>query len=461
MKIARNLLLLCLACVTLGLAACADSVAPGYRIEKQSVHASYDDNVIHIRAEYRLRNIGSEPLPALRISMAAVNPGAALDMHAILDGQPVPWERVQEDGMPALEIRFAPPWPRKARKQLALEYTFPSGSSRAARAFQLLPGSWSPELLPPPGLLSKGGGAPGNWDLMVTVPRQMIVHSAGKPRGTKQRGDKTEYRFRQEKGHGFTYVVAGNFTESRAQASDFTFHFWTLQPVTADAAQRVATRLGQTMQQYREWLGPLEKNARDVWVMDGTASRYILAGPAGAQPGLAADMIIDPALFVGGQARSDGECVADEWLAGMWLYWLARPKPEARALAENLTKHLAQALPHGCGYGLNNAKNREEAISKMRQGFDAANKYYQADTGRLKESYRRERDGYLQRLKVFAMEDRAGRDAVHSALRRVLQALKNDTWGQDELRSALEAETGKDWAAFFRAWANPEKLPEN
>lgn len=460
MKIPRNLRVTGLLCATIGLAACADSVAPGYRIEKQAVAVRYDDHRIQIRAEYRLRNTGNEPLSLLRISLAAVNPGAALDMRASVDGQTVPWQRVEQDGLPALEIRFAAPWPRKARKQLTLEYTFPSGSSRAAQAFQLLPGSWSPELLPPPGILSKGGAAPGKWELTVTVPKEMTVHSAGKPRGARKKGDTVAYRFRQEKGHGFTYVVAGNFTEARARAADFTFHFWTLQPVEAAAAQRIAERLGKTMQQYREWLGPLENDARDVWVMDGSASRYILAGPAGAQPGLAADMIIDPALFVGGQARAEGECVADEWLAGMWLYWLARPQAESRLLAENLAKHLAQALPSGCGFRLNHAQGGEEAIRRMRQAFEAANKNYQAENGRLKESFRLERDGYFQRLKVFAIEERAGRDALHRALRRVLQALKNDTWGQNELRSALETETGKEWAAFFRAWSNGEKLPE-
>ncbi len=460
MKISQRAWILLLASCVGGLASCADSVAPGYRVEKQAVAARYEDGTVHIRAEYRLRNTGSETLPALRVSLAAVNAGAALDMRAFVDGQPTTWQPVQEAGLPALEIRFAAPWARRARKHLALEYTFPTGTSQAARAFQLLPGSWSPELLPPPGMLSKGGGSPGKWDLSVTVPKDMVVHSAGKNRGVKKRGEKTEYRFRQEKGHGFTYVVGGPFLETRAPAGEFTVRFWMLQPVERDAAQRVAERLGKTLRLYREWLGPLEKDARDVWVMDGTASRYILAGPAGARPGLAADMIIDPALFTGGQARSDSECVADEWLAGMWLYWLARPTPEAGALAENLAKHLAQALPHGCGYSLYNAASQEEAITRMRRGFDAANKYYQAENGRLKESFRRERDGYLQRLKVFAIERRAGRDALHRALRRVLQALRNDTWGENELRSALEAETGQDWAAFFRAWADGGKIPD-
>jgi len=443
----------------LGLASCANDVAPGYRIEKQSVAVRYDDGTIHIRAEYRLRNTGREALDALRISLAAVNAGAALDMRATLDGVQVAWQAVQHDGLPALEIRFATPWARRARKNLVLDYLFQQGRGTSARSFQLLPGSWSPELLPPPGMLSRGGGAPKNWELAVEVPKEMAVHSAGKNRGVKKRGDRAEYRFRQEKGHGFTYVVGGPFQETRVAADGFVLHFWTLQPVPQASAQAVAERLGKTLQTYREWLGPLEKDAHDIWVMDGTSSSYILAGPAGSLPGLAADMIIDPALFVGGQARSDSECVADEWLAGIWVNWLAHPVRDSQALAENVAKHLAQALPHGCGYGLYNSKTRQDAMGKMRQAFAAANKNYQAENGKLKDSFRRERDGYFRRLMVFAIEKRAGRDAFHHALRRVLQAMRGDTWGSNELRSALEAETGQDWAAFFRAWASGETIP--
>jgi len=460
MRIHQSVQMLLLMSVCLGLAACADSVAPGYRIEKQNVAVRYDAGTIHIHAEYRLRNTGSEPLDSLRVSLAAVNPGAALDMRTTVDGTQVTWEHSQQDGLPALAIRFPVAWARRARKQLVLDYSFQQGGGVAAPSFQLLPGSWSPELLPPPGMLSKGGAAPKNWDLSVHVPKEMVVHSAGKNRGVKKRGDTVEYRFRQEKSHGFTYVVGGPFQETRVDAGDFVIHFWSLQPITHDAARTVAAGLEKTLETYRAWLGPLDKDARDIWVMDGSASRYILAGPAGSLPGLAADMIIDPALFVGGQARSESYCIADEWLAGIWVNWLAHPEKDARALAENLAKHLAQSLPDGCAYSLYNARSREAAMQQMRQAFARANKYYQDENGRLKESFRRERDGYLQRLKVFAIEERAGREPFQRALRRVVQALRGRSWGQNELRSALEAETGQDWAAFFRAWASEDKLPD-
>lgn len=461
MPILRRILWPILLVSVVCLVACDDQVAPGYRIEKQAVAARYEDGTVHLRAEYRLRNTGSEPLEALRISLAAVNPGAALDMRVFVDGAQTKWASVQEDGLPALEIQFAPAWARKQRKQLTLEYSFPSGGPQRTKSFQLLPGSWSPELLPPSGILAKGGASPPQWELSVTVPKDLLVHSAGKNRGTKNRGESIEYRFRQQKAHGYAYVVAGPYRETRVEAGGFTIHFWTLRAVPAADAQSIAARLGQTLQIYREWLGPLEDDSRKVWVVEGNTARFMLAGPAGSRPGLASDMILDPALFTSAYGREQTICLADEWLAGMWLNWLARPMENSTGLAENLARHMAQALPHGCGFAAYSAANREEAVQSLRRGFDAAHRNFQQETGPLKESYRRERQGYHHRLKLLAIEERAGREALNRSLRRVLQALRGGQWTESDLRSALEGETSQDWAAFFRAWANPEKLPQD
>jgi aminopeptidase N len=95
----------------------------------------------------------------------------------------------------------------------------------------------------------------------------------------------------------------------------------------------------------------------------------------------------------------------------------------------------------------------------MLRGFDAAGRNATTQPERLQESYRREREGYRMRLLLFALEDAGGRDALHRATRRMLQALRGGTWGRNELRSALEAETGKDLGEFFRVWARPDEIP--
>ena len=140
----------------------------------------------------------------------------------------------------------------------------------------------------------------------------------------------------------------------------------------------------------------------------------------------------------------------------MWVYWLARPERTQNDLAEQMTKHFAQALPHGCGFG---NRSRDEEISLLRNRFAAAHRNYENEKGPMKESFRREREGYRARLQIFAVEDRAGREKFHQAVRRMLQSLRGGRWTHADLRSALEGETGQDWAAFFRAWDNDARLP--
>ncbi len=443
------------------LAGCADDVAPGYRIEKQEVGVRYDDGTVHIRAEYQLRNTGREPLDALRISLAAVNPGAASDMRIFVNDAQTPWMAAEEDGQRALEIKFSPAWQRRERRRLRLEYQFSTAirvagaTAPMVQSFQLVPGSWSPELLPPPGILSKGGVAPKKWSMTVAVPNGLRVHAAGKLKGTKKAGSATEHRFEQEKSHGFAFVVAGQYDEIKVDASGHTIYFWGSYPGAIANAQRAGQRLGETLQTYREWLGPLEKDQREVRVVQGSM-RYILGGAAGTRPGLAPGVISDPMILrPPGPGYEEALCIADEWLAGMWLQWLARPDLNAGGLAEQLGKHLAQA--RGCPY---QGGSREREMEALRNGFAAASRNFEKEQGPMKESFRRERNGYRLRLQVFAMEVRAGREKMHAAIRRMLQALRGDTWSLNELRSALEAETGQEWATFFRDWANTEELPE-
>jgi heme oxygenase len=62
-------------------------------------------------------------------------------------------------------------------------------------------------------------------------------------------------------------------------------------------------------------------------------------------------------------------------------------------------------------------------------------------------------------LFVHALEEELSAEAVNRALRRMLQGLRGTTWGENDLRAALEAESGRDLGAFFRAWLHSEDIP--
>jgi len=447
----------------LTLAACETQIGPSFQVEKQRVEVRYEDGLVRIRGEYRLRNNGSRPLAGIQVALAAVNPGAATDVTASVDGAALAWKPVEGSGPRRIEIALPAEWAQKKRRTLVLEYGFRSalGCTRL-ESFQLLPGSWSPELLPPEGLFGRGGGTPEKWELQVTVPEGIQVHATGRSRGTRKRGGTVEHRFRQEAQHGLTYVIAGRYQESQVSAEGYRIHFWSAQPPRASVAD-MGRRLGLTLKAYTEWFGPLGGHQRDVWVMDGAAVRYILGARGAARPGLARDTIVAPGLFLSYPGSDDEEsfCAADGQLAALWLDWLAGPAPEAAATSDALARHAADALPHGCGARRSQGAAREAAITRLLKSWAAADANYQRETGPMRESYLRERDGYRMRLFAYALEDRAGRAPLHAALRRMLQALRGAAWGHDELRSALEGETQADSAEFFRSWLHRPGIPED
>jgi hypothetical protein len=446
----------------LALAGCATQIGPAFRVEKQRVEVRYDDGFVRIRGEYRLRNNGSQPLHGIQVSLSAVNPGAATDLTASVDGAALPWKLVEGSGPRRIEIALPAPWPQKKNRTLVLEYGFRSTlSSTKLQSFQLLPGSWSPELLPPAGLFGRGGGTPEKWDLHVTVPEGVKVHATGRTRGTRKKGGAVEHRFRQEGQYGLTYVVAGRYEETQVSAEGYRIHFWSAQPPRTPVAE-MGRRLGLTLKAYAEWFGPLGGNLRDVWVMDGAAVRYVLGAQGASRPGLARDTIVAPGLFMQypGSDEAETYCAADAQLAALWLDWLAHPAPEAAAISDALARHAADALPHGCARQRAGGLTRQETVARLLKSYAAAEANYQRATGPRRESFLRERDGYRMRLLVYALEERAGRDKLHAALRRMLQALRGSDWGPDELRSAIEGETAQDFAEFFREWLGQPGIPE-
>jgi hypothetical protein len=68
-------------------------------------------------------------------------------------------------------------------------------------------------------------------------------------------------------------------------------------------------------------------------------------------------------------------------------------------------------------------------------------------------------NSYKGALFLFALEDIAGEEKLHRALRRVLTAMAGQEIGSDELRSAIEAESELNLADTFHAWFDYPGLP--
>jgi aminopeptidase N len=71
-----------------------------------------------------------------------------------------------------------------------------------------------------------------------------------------------------------------------------------------------------------------------------------------------------------------------------------------------------------------------------------------------------QRAGVKSELLFFALEDAAGRENLLRALRHLMKAYYGRRWGADDLRSALEQESGKDLGLLFRQWLVEPGIPD-
>ena len=74
------------------LAGCAASLGPGYAIDKQEIHVQFTADpqpVIHIAAEYHLRNNGNQPLTTLELRCPAA--AVSISQPPSPSGTRIPW----------------------------------------------------------------------------------------------------------------------------------------------------------------------------------------------------------------------------------------------------------------------------------------------------------------------------------------------------------------------------------
>ena len=64
-------------------------------------------------------------------------------------------------------------------------------------------------------------------------------------------------------------------------------------------------------------------------------------------------------------------------------------------------------------------------------------------------------------LFFIALEDQCGEAPVRAALKRIVTLLRGQEVGYNEIRSAIEQESGKDLAASFRRWLYELGIPKD
>jgi hypothetical protein len=152
--------------------------------------------------------------------------------------------------------------------------------------------------------------------------------------------------------------------------------------------------------------------------------------------------------------------LADYELARTWFGWHVRPRPEAELL---LGRGMALFAALHAAERRGGAPARQQEIVRLIGTYDSLGTANDEKPGfGPAAGYSRQEataKSYKGALFLLSLEEIAGEEKFHSALRRILTDIAGQEIGSVELRSAVEAEAGRNLAGEFHAWLDHPGLP--
>lgn len=445
------------------LSACSVPLGPGYTVKKQQYDVRWTGTPeLVVRGSYRLQNTGNQPLDYIEVTLPEESQRSGLQVW--LDQSPVSTQPADELA-PAGTVRIpiSPALPRKKKNSLVIEYRL-AGSANDASAppsFYLPTRGWYPELREREGLFGSGGIPPEKWDLRVAVPRDFLVHASGQHKGKRRRNDLLEHRFRQRRREDFDpFVVAGRYSEQRATSPGVEVILWAPRPLADSVLQAFGDQVGRTVQRYETTFGSPWDSAPVRIVHASPDFRLEVPDSRSTFPGGVLLFPSESRLFA--EDANDLWRNLDERLVFLWFFHGVTASPEAQLLFyEGLPPYGACIASEARG-----EPERRTTLASTRLGL------YEDIGGKEKEPpffLNEEGDSMLRRafarakapLFFLALEDRYGKEPTRKALARLVESLRGRQFNTNDLRVAIQLETGEDPADFFRLWLNEPGIPED
>jgi hypothetical protein len=455
-------LLLFVAC---WLAACATSLGPGYVVEHQEIRVTFQlqpQPLIHVTAEYRLKNTGNQELHSLAVRLPGrrFNPGS---VAVSWDGTSLHPSPSPDNGRDTL-IQFPAPWPigDSRRIQLAYDLLSPSASiASSADAFALSAEGWTPALPQSPGVFGFGGVPPNNWDLTVTAPKEFLVHASGGKEKRSAKNAQMEIRYQQTSNDLNPFIVAGIYHETRQAlpGRNQRVHIWSRTELQPQSSRQAGDALAKTLATYDSLFGARGKTAPPLWIVEcpaGTecipqrANSYssFLYGPGGE---ITAEMISrDTVLVKSGNAAGSPEALAAPALAAGWLGYGQNPGFYEQQPPMSALPAFAAALAREAD---SSAAVRTEMIQRALAQIPAH------------ASRESNHDPAVTRAKSFllfyALRDRVGATNFQLAMQHMLSARRARGFDLTDLISALEQQSHQDVGPFVRQWIKLPGVPDD
>jgi hypothetical protein len=463
----RPLLLILICALSTG---CAVALGPGFSQPTRVVEVSatsIEPTHIHIQVTDTLENVGNRGLDYLDVTL----PGGPIfgtgDVGVAVEGKTVAiGERRQEPGS-SLRVPFVPEWPQGETREITFHYDLePAREGRGVVAttsdgFYLA----SPNVFPfwetPLGPFARGSLRAHTEELEVTVPADFRVLALVREQRSTRRGELVVHRF-VWRGAAFPpYLIAGRYRERRIETQQGSFFFWTREPIDEAAAQMAADHLSATAAIYERLFGKAADNHPPIYIVETSAELAAVAEATGniAAASFPEGVLLDHDAVRLGVASEPVLDLADYELAHTWFGWHVLPQPQAELLLGQGMALCASILAAEARGG---PAGRQRQIAQFIATYDrvgSADKKagFGPASGYTREEVRAKT--LKAALFLISLEDVAGAEKFDRAVRRILKVMAGREIGSDELRSAVEAETGQNLAPLFHAWLDRPGIP--
>lgn len=463
--------LLCLALLSVSLLGCAVALGPGFNHAYRSVDVSatsIEPTHVHVQVSDKLENIGNRSLTYLDVALPDGPSFGTTNVSVKVDGRAVTELKITRGSGPSLRIPYNPPWLQGQEREIAFSYDLdpaPQGRgvvAATANGFYLADPNVFPAWQPPLGPFAQSSLRAQTQQLEVTVPADFRVLAAGREQRIERQGESVKHRFELLGAEFPPYLVAGRYQEQRVDTQAGAVVFWTRESLDEKIARMAAQRLAATNSAYQEVFGSITRSHLPIYVVETSAelAPILIANPNISAASFPEGVLFDHGSISLGLASDPVLDLADYELARTWFGWHVRPRPEAdlllgRGMALFATLHAAERR--------GGTPARQQEIVRLIATYDSLGTVKDEKPGfGPAVGYSRQEataKSYKGALFLLSLEDIAGEEKFHSALRRILTDMAGQEIGSAELRSAVEAEAGRNLAGEFRAWLDRPGLP--
>lgn len=455
---------------------------------------------LEMEAQFELLASGTQPLNVIEITLPSQKKFLTRNLRSRLDNHDVSWVPVENSSNHYL-LQLDSSWQPKSRHALAVQYTIPALSAADASVHAngcVLGPGWYPILLAPKGMLAKLALNFKKWDLELRVPENFLIHASGRVRSSKKENGEIDLRLQQPV-DDVPFIVAGGYRQLAIRASGAKIILWTLEAISVDVAREAGARIAQSMASYDRFLGARlgvrkkSKKPDAIYVVECPYSplqtEEQAEGQAEAEAQVQAQLQAESPETPNASRPFDSTCktsLPDTILlpSSVWrtaanreafqenlnsalaFLWLGDAVASSTARDDLALQGIHEYAAHAVQLNLaNDAGSRRALITRYLDAYDKNVHRRTAEPGQSPRSrisaLAEEPKSQKSVLFLFALEDQYSPQHLHHAIARMIHVRVEQGYNRNDLRSALESETGQNAANFFHRWLDNYGIPED